>query len=563
MIRHDYGASEQPGAVGSYIYYAISKYCFMKPTTLLILLAFLAAGFGCTSPLALNLGRKVQPGLFGVNAGTSFYWCNPTNIDTCIQEYKALSPAIIRFPSGLDANYYHMDGPGYGFRQPPEGSPQQRGGGSEDEQRSRGSDSGSSDDEAPSPRFAGGNGSLHFVDPRDAAHPGGKNVIGEFIQLAVASGSKLLFTCNMLDASYEENKQVLDSLLRGGVQLAGIELGNEFYLPRYRYKYASVQDYLDTAKYYTARLRQDFPDVKIGAVASPSEIMPAHEGQTAYYKSWNEALAAENFYDAYIVHYYIKDSPAWCPGDTLLHASLPATYARYHDSLQKHLGFWFGPALEGFKALFPRKKMWITEWNTTNRYRCFGNTQVNNLFFAQYQNELATHYSDLVELAVHHNWLGRGIHFPMLAPAGAGFEERSSWPLFKLLQPIFSDQGTRTVELPGNVTGYLPPGLRLYSYHQPAKGKHPARLLIVVVNLNPHAQIVSLAAPSVKIGHHTFDIQRGVVRSVFAEKLWASLGKPGFFSDLPVAPEAIQTAESAFNGQLTAPGYGVSVVELK
>lgn len=547
----------------------------MKTLIYSIGLALFTGVTACTSVTELQLGAAVPPGQFAFNTGTSFYWCNPQTITPCMEAWAPFAPAMLRFPGGIDANYYHMDGPGYGYKRPPLGGsdPQTQGIGSQDDETiTRAGDGssddaysfrrdGSSDDTYRSPNIKDNGGK--YIFPRDAVHPGRKNVIGEFIQLAVSSGSPLLFTCNMWDATYEENKLVLDSLLRGGVSLAGIELGNEFYLPRYRDKYPNVQVYIDTARYYAARLRQDYPGVKIGAVASPSEIMPAHEKQYDYYKSWNQALAAEDFYDAYIVHYYIKDANTWCPDNTISSANLPATFARYQDSLQKHLAFWFGPALDGFKALFPGKKMWLTEWNTTNRYTCFGNTQVNTLFFAQYQNELATRYGDLVELAVHHNWLGRGKHFPMLAPAGKGFAERSSSPLFKLLQPIFSGRETRVAAMPASMTGNLPAGVKLYGYYHQATGSEPARLLVVVVNLNEQAQTVSLAAGQVKIGAHTFDVQSGTVKSVYAAKLWASLGDPGFPSETAVATEAVQTVESTFSGQFTAPGYGVSVVELK
>ncbi len=547
----------------------------MKTLMYSIGIALSAGMAACTSVTELQLGSAVPSGQFAFNTGTSFYWCNPQTLAPCVEAWTPFTPAMLRFPGGIDANYYHIDGPGYGYKRPPLGGsdPQTQGVGSQDDETITRAGDGSSDEEYSVRRdgssddtYRSTNGKDNegkYVYPRDAAYPGGKNVIGAFIQLAVGSRSPLLFTCNMLDATYEDNKLVLDSLLRGGVSLAGIELGNEFYLPRYRDKYPNVQAYIDTAKYYAARLQQDFPGVKIGAVASPSEIMPAHEKQYAYYKRWNQALAAEDFYDAYIVHYYIKDANTWCPGDSIVSAELPATFARYQDSLQKHLDYWFGPALDGFKAIFPGKKMWLTEWSTTNRYTCFGNTQVNNLFFAQYQNELATRYSDLVEFAVHHNWLGRGKHFPMLAPAGKDFAERSSSPLFKLLQPIFSGRETRVAALPVSITGNLPSGVKLYAYHQQATGSEPARLLVVVINLNEQAQTVRLDGGQVKTGSQVFDLQTGKVKSVFAAKPWASLGSPGFFSDTAVAPEGIQTAEGAFSGQFTAPGYGVSVAELK
>jgi hypothetical protein len=529
------------------------------------LLAYAAAFLlcqSCSQTLRLELGEAVPSGQFGFNTGTSMYWCNPNTIAACTAVYAPFAPAILRFPGGVDANYYHLDGPGYGFRLPPSGgSPDQRPGGSSSEDNTKRIDS-SDDHAAALDDMSAGS----FTHPFDASYPNGENVIGSFIQLAVSSGSPVLFTCNMLDASYEENKAVLDSLLRGGVTLAGIELGNEFYLTRYRAKYPDAQSYIATAKHYTAKLREDFPGIKIGAVAAPSAIMGEHERQYRAYKDWNQALAAEDFYDAYIVHYYIKDTiTTHCPGDTITAERLLDAFASYNEALQADLAFWTGPAMDGFRALFPGKKMWLTEWSTTNRYICFGNTQVSNLFFARYQNELATRHSDIVELANHHNWLGRGRHFPMLAPAGTSFAERSSSPLFKLLQPIFSGRSTYALRSPeALIKQHLPPGMAVYGYYQTAAGPEaPAQVLLVVVNHSASAHTFQLPDAQVEINGHAFKPQQGVLKSVHASKLWASLGQPAFYSDQPVQLEPLQMAESAFSGSVTVPGYSACVLKIE
>lgn len=517
----------------------------MKPQAFAFCLLALSLFFSCNEDVVeLEPGQPVPAGQFGFNTGTSFYWCRPALIDPCIEAFAPLAPAMLRFPGGIDANYYHMDGPGYGFRKPQTGGSDQV-------------DAAVSDDEA-SPA---GNGRAAFIDQRDTAYyNSGENVIGPFIRLAVASGSPALFTCNMLDASYEENKRVLDSLLRGGVALAGIELGNEFYLPRYREQYPNVQAYIDSAKYYAARLRQDFPGLKIGAVAAPSEIMGEHERQFQAYQDWNQALAAEDFYDAYCVHYYIKDTTRYCPGDSIAATAVDSLFTVYHEALQRDLAFWTGPAMDGFRTLFPGKKMWLTEWSTTNRYLCFGNTQTSNLFFARFQNELATRHGDVVEMAHHHNWLGRGRHYPLLTPQGQGFSERSSAPLFTLLQPIFSGRDTRVVQLSAALAGELPQGMALYGYYQPAAEGAPARVLAVAVNHHAQPHDLQFTSAQVKIGGKTFDLQNGVMKALYSEKLWASKGSPAFFSDQPVPLEAIQASQTAFSGSVSIPAYSVCLL---
>lgn len=524
----------------------------MKKNILLLSLAALPLFFSCgDDAIELEPGPSVPANQFGFNAGTSFYWCTPALMAPCIEAFAPLAPAMLRFPSGIDANYYHLDGPGYGFRQSQTATSQDQ------------ADRDVSSDE-PSSTTGGGGASADrsaFIDTRDTTHyPNGENVIGAFISLARASGSPLLFTCNMLDASYEENKIVLDSLIRGGVALAGIELGNEFYLPRYSYKYTDVQTYIDTAKYYTARLREDFPGVKIGAVAAPSEIMGEHEKFFEAYKDWNQALAAEDFYDAYCVHYYIKDTTRYCPGDSIAAAALDLLFTRYNQALQGDLAFWTGPAMDGFRTMFPGKKMWLTEWSTTNRYICFGNTQTSNLFFARFQNELATRHGDVVEMAHHHNWLGRGRHYPMLEPLEGGFGQRSSAPLFNMLQPIFLGRDTRVLPLSAALISEVPQGMVLYGYYQPATESKPARALAVVVNHNAQPHNLQFTSAQVKIEGKTFDLQNGVMKALYSDKLWASKGKPAFHSVQPVPLEAIQTSEGAFSGSASIPGYSVCLL---
>ena len=91
----------------------------VRVNTFLLLALLLAA---CTDhqaqSIALQPGHRVAAGQFGFNTGTSFYHCNPNTLAPCAQELNDLKPAFLRFPGGVDANYYHMDGPGYGFRKP-------------------------------------------------------------------------------------------------------------------------------------------------------------------------------------------------------------------------------------------------------------------------------------------------------------------------------------------------------------------------------------------------------------------------------------------------------------
>ncbi|MEY3421539.1 MAG: hypothetical protein RIR48_1835, partial [Bacteroidota bacterium] len=296
---------------------------------ILIFAATLIVLFSCKeSPEFLTI-QKVNPDLYTINTGTSFYSCNPNNLDVCIEDSKEFMPSIIRFPGGLDASFYHMDGRGYGYRRPPNGE-------SEDQKTSQDEDQDSSDensgrfgnsDDNPR-RFSDSNDetlrnspdnetnctklkkAYHFdkvkrkpyLDKRDARYPTNENVIHNVINYCKKTSSKILFTCNMMDATYNDNKRVIETILGAGIEIVGIELGNEMYLQTFQcLKYHNVKIYIDTAKMYTTKLKNDFPSIKIGIVAAPSEVIGINPKRLAYYKSWNDSIKKETFYDAYTV----------------------------------------------------------------------------------------------------------------------------------------------------------------------------------------------------------------------------------------------------------------------
>jgi hypothetical protein len=342
-----------------------------------MLLVFLAA---CQSGKELQTGVQVAPGIFGFNTGSSFYHCKPVSIAPCRENLRELKPNMLRFPGGVDANYYHLDGAGYGFRVNLSQSDPS------DIAKSRGAAQ-ISDDHSIENKGR----DIRSGDPRDTKHyPDGKNVIGTFIQAVVPDKIPVMFTLNLWDASYSENKRVLDSLLRGGVQVAALELGNEFYLRRYWSVYPDVAAYLDSARHYATKLRQDFPGIPIGAIAAPAEVKGIKSDMLAHYRAWNEAMAKESFFDALTVHHYGKDASCTCLNEREIpEAQRKEAFQCTLESGKRELEDWFGSGLKNTVNNFPGKKVWITEWNATNLFHCFGNTQVYNLYFARYLNELA------------------------------------------------------------------------------------------------------------------------------------------------------------------------------
>lgn len=533
--------------------------------------------FSCKESPEFITIQKVNPNLYTINTGTSFYSCNPNNLDLCIEESKDFMPPIIRFPGGLDASFYHMEGRGYGYRRPPNGE-------SEDQRTSQDEDQNSSDET----RSSFGNSddvdqrlsnstdetlrnspdndancnklkkAYHFdkvkrkpyLDQRDARYPTNENVIHNVINYCKKTSSKILFTCNMMDATYNDNKRVIETIQGAGIEIVGIELGNEMYLQTFQcLKYHNVKTYIDTAKMYTTNLRNDFPSIKIGIVAAPSKIIGINPKRLEYYNTWNEAIKKETFYDAYIVHHYMKDKSCDCENGFSTKDSLKSNMDCHQVSLNNELKTWFGDSgIVAYKKLFPDKKMWLTEWSSTNVFKCYGNTQASNLFYAAYQNELVK-YGDHIEFATFHNWLGRGKHFPMLAPKGNTFEKRSSSLVFSMLKPLFSKRETYELKIPQQLAESMPDSLKIYAYHQPQTPDNKGYVIVFIVNPNGADHTQKIYTDVITIDGKQYKLNKGKYTMSHSRTLAASLGNPGFGD----ATESI----------LTEPGDVTSTIKLK
>lgn len=521
---------------------------FIK-TLYVMLLIQLAA---CQSTEELQIGVQVAPGIYGFNTGSSFYHCKPVSMAPCQENLRELKPNLLRFPGGVDANYYHLDGAGYGFRVDlSKNNPS-------DISKSRGARQVSEDDS--SERRGREIGSK---DPRDAKHyPDGKNVIGAFIEAVVPDKIPVMFTLNLWDASYSENKRVIDSLLRGGVKMVAFELGNEFYLRRYSSIYPDVAAYLDSARHYAARLRQDFPGVPIGAIAAPAEVKGIKSGMLSHYRAWNEAMAKESFFDALTMHHYGKNTTCSCLDEQEIpEAQRREAFLCTLESGKKELDDWFGSGLKNTLNTFPGKKIWLTEWNATNLFHCFGNTQVYNLYFARYLNELASQYSDRVEYTAHHNWVGGGVHYPTATwnDKQQRFNKKSSSLLFESLQPLFS-RPTFNMTLPAEVVASNQSNLSIYAYYQAENGSDAAELLVCAINMGDQTQTITWPETwKVRVEGVEREIKQGRHHCMYATDLAASLGAPGF-ADQKVAD--IFTEQKAVKQRATLPGYSVSLIHL-
>lgn len=101
------------------------------------------------------------------------------------------------------------------------------------------------------------------IKMKEESYATGVNVKEPFVEMANRQAQvSSLFTVNMIHASYEENRDALNWLLQHNANIGGIELGNEPYLKIHSDNFPTPEDYIELARSWTTRFRQDFPGFK-------------------------------------------------------------------------------------------------------------------------------------------------------------------------------------------------------------------------------------------------------------------------------------------------------------
>lgn len=257
-----------------------------------------------------------------------------------IDTLSKLNPDVLRFPGGTIANKYHFSKTGYG-------------------QNSN-------------------------FDKKTS-----QNYIVEFVRLvkSMEHPPKVLFVINMFEHFYKptksdwelivENLAAILYLKKSGVEIAGIELGNEFYiypvirgwdikLPKdMAHKLEAVEGdewwpetykkYNRLAQLYQKAIKKIDPQLKTG--------IPMGSSMNKNHKRWNAFALKMNFSDAYIQHWYGQLSEA----------------SDEEKAMQSYMKF-AGRVNDNIVALKKiGKEIWITEWNGID----FGFDNKRNLHWRQ------------------------------------------------------------------------------------------------------------------------------------------------------------------------------------
>ena len=354
-------------------------------------------------------GKKaVNPMNYGFNtAALYFHYSDEPSGEKLI---KGLEPNVLRFPGGTTANFYHFDGPGYGHE--------------------------AKDAQA----VAGSNAYQNAVnsakkDKEDCAAAGRTNNYAvDFAQLAKDCGASVLLVTNHLNSTMDENLRMVKYFKDSGVKIAGIELGNEYYLNAYKDEFPDADTYVKAIKPLAVKLKTLYPEIPLAVVAaSITEMKDLGLNRSAKLSAWNDRLAGEDFYDAYIVHLYAKDKA--CDEK----AGILPRFDCYVKSNNSYIQETIPDGISAYKKTFGNRPMWITEWNVREVFEGLGNTMLQALYYADFSLMISDQND--VSRATYHNLLTSGTGFNIIGKekGSSGFTENAAYFAADLIKEIFTD----------------------------------------------------------------------------------------------------------------------------
>lgn len=397
-----------------------------------------------TFMLTTTSAHTISSNIYGVSAA-KFFDELPWSTDSSVQSaVTTLNPEVLRFPSGGTTKWYH-------FKTTYMTSPltaeeathlvagnELRGYGNIEYDRIQEDDL--EDLTGPGP------GGVSYQDQQNEAT---QNYIRDFAQMAVATHAQVLFVANIHYASPNEVKEQVQFLKDQGVNIVGVELGNEEYSKGNFWLAGdpliegpiAVTNYLNAIAPYKTAIQAVLPTVPFAVTAAPKKTFGETEGVEGgfdadgdFNEQWNLALASQmggKGYTKYVVHYYANflNCAANLPATVANQASwgscglseLANIFSEDADTSLPKVLKWYADTYGS------TKKMWFTEWNInqdpSRTDGAFGNTLFHAIFTTNVFNTLAqvnVDKNDLVEYATYHTLSTDGLKNTMISRKRAG-----------------------------------------------------------------------------------------------------------------------------------------------
>jgi len=290
---------------------------------------------------------------FGYSAVGFPYLLETHKNETCFNEiYREISPKLLRFPGGTIANFYHPDGPGYGFLQ--------------------------KDIDLIKGRQIDGLMSKQLAKQEKLA-PDTENFLHSFIEYIEGSKTAVILVANVYTGTVEECLFMIETFQKAGIEIKGIELGNELYMKAYENRIASGESYWQSIIPFKDAINKKHPEIPTGVVLAPTTWhKETSSSKEAKYGDWNTYLASQKGYDAVITHIYPRVK---CKDE-----DMADNYACAKKKLQRFVKTDLVSIYQIFTDQFPEKSIWITEWNIRNANDAYGNSFLQASFITDFMN---------------------------------------------------------------------------------------------------------------------------------------------------------------------------------
>lgn len=200
------------------------------------------------------------------------------------------------------------------------------------------------------------------------------NTIKKFSLGTKRTKSKGIFVLNIISSTLNNQLQMLEEAKLNGMEIDRIEIGNEI---NHKHKllqeiYPNAKIYADTCEVWINRIRETFPNVKIGVVG----------GSKGIFKNWNQVLTnrLSNYQNiGFVLHFYPIFMHTIDLNNAAEYQQFIATTA---TDLEKKLQNWAWHQTQSFPT-------WITEYNIIEKgNKLLHNTWAHGLFTAMQVHQL-------------------------------------------------------------------------------------------------------------------------------------------------------------------------------
>ena len=234
----------------------------------------------------------------------------------------------------------------------------------------------------------------------------------DFISFLKRNNTDVSLVANVLCDTPDSTSQWLQKFKNAGVEINAVEMGNELYYPESEWAFPEPMDYIKTAYSHGQKVKEIYPDAKIGLIASSfsfkSTMFPDVAKMRTYKRlkrgiGFEEASAKVPFGDAFVIHLYSKLGMS-----KLDEMSNTVDNNKAYINAISHFDTRLSMSLNYLQGLSVNKKIWVTEWGISfygwlrKHEKSFEKSFYNSLFFANGLVRFALEPS--IERANYHNF---------------------------------------------------------------------------------------------------------------------------------------------------------------